>query len=231
MKKEELYNKLYILHNNHQYWKHSYWTQIGNDYDKSITYRSEQRELRNFKRYNEIYTMEFETAEECKRMQLTVNEVFKIWTANSEQMAIWIGVDTLLFTKILDYIKSNIDNTDVLETLMINLYNKYEAPKGYGTVYLVKCINDKLKIGESNDFKHRWPQLQEEKQNQAIEIIDTFNTSNRYYDEAILQLKCRKYKADGNKERTNCHQSKYLSELFNNCQEVIDIWNKYKEGK
>lgn len=216
-----MYNKLYLYKGSN-----FYWTMCSDDTEYCKNYRIREQQRRFNELLKEIDCIECKDDYEAKFLQLTINEVFKPFT-DGGGMKITIKLGQFKFIKFCNYIKVNIDNDNKLRDLFIEMTNfKYEKKSGF--VYLVKCKNDKLKIGTASDFTSRWLDLQKEERNQAIEVIDTFKTNDVRLAEGALHLYCRKYKTNGNKE------VKYLqdvgnSELFENNKYVIESFNKFKE--
>ena len=173
----------------------------------------------------EIGRMECTSETAAKKLQLDVNMVFKTWTRGGG-MKITIDMQDSEF---VDTVKS-IYNSEDCKRIMYSLLTKYRHPVRSGVVYLVKCRNNKLKIGTAYDMEKRFAELVTETNNQAVEIVDTFKSKDTPYDEAMLHLLCDEYKTDGNKEVTQL-QGRGNSELFIGCPEVIEIWTKYKETK
>lgn len=225
-----MFNTLFILHDAN---KNRFWTQIGNHGKYSSAYRAEQRYYRlgsgcNFETIGFIDTP---SEQECMDLQRAMTEIFKVWTAMTNQSVIEIKMKPDLFVSVVKYINKHKYNNREMLVVFEDLLERFEHLKWSGQVYFVECENDKLKIGETSSMSYRWDCLKEEDQNKATDIIEIIRTEDRLKDEAMLHLLCRDYKEDGNKERRECTQSKKLSELFTNCQEVRDIWKKYTEGK
>lgn len=162
---------------------------------------------------------------ECKALQESVNYVFKPWITKTCRISIDMTNDE--FINIVKRIYSN----ESMQAISNELICKYKHPIESGTIYLVKCANNKVKIGKTaKSINKRLEELKVEERNQATEILDTFESTDTALDEANLHLQCSDYKADSNKP-IRWLQDHGNSELFHNRQEVIDIWNKYKEGK
>lgn len=209
---------------------HRYWTMQGDYSDRSINYRNNREErYKGTGDLEELTVIECENEHEAWYLQRTINEIFKVWTALTSYMIIDIEMEPEIFISAVKCLnKYKYDNNKLIEIFDI-VHKKYKHNIWYGQIYFIECENDKVKIGESCDMPSRWNNLKLEPQNRAKDIISIVYSKDRLYDEARLQLLCRKYKANGNKQRTKCKQSNGLSELFMNCNEVHDIWNKYTE--
>ena len=213
-----MYNNLYILNKDNYYW-----TCIGNESEYSKKYR-----LSLTDRYDlgtgwmEIDMIPTNSDAEAKDLQLKINTVFKPFiTVNS---VIFITMKQELFLYCLRQIM-NSDNNRMLR-LLDTITSQYDYTKKSGDVYFVECKNDKYKIGCTTDFVRRWQSLKNEEQNQAICMIDVFESNDIYLDEARLQCACYDYKDNSNKEM------KYIqevgnSELYKKCVEVERIWKDY----
>lgn len=170
----------------------------------------------------EIDHIQCKSAEDCKKLQLSINMIFKAWTKGGG-MKIFLDIDDDQFiSHCHDIAKGLVDVDDIM--------HKYSRNKVSGTVYLAKCVNNKLKIGITTNLDKRREELKQEERNQVIDIIDTFESTNIAYDEAKLHELCDYYKTNSNKE-VKCLQDCGNSELFEDCKEVMEIWNKYKEVK
>lgn len=238
-----IYNKLYIEHrvdNNHNI----YWTVQGNDSEISTKYRKEKTLKYCNAEFNVIASFEFKDDIEAKLCQLLLNDMFKAYTniGNYKSMQICISKKPEEFIELAKEIAGNRHNDSKLEEIFEDICKEYDNSHSYrvgkvklyesseqGSIYLVKCVNDKLKIGKTNDLQRRFNQLKECNSVKAIEIIDSFNTYCMSLDEARLHFKCRKYKCNSNGS-VNYLQDKGNSELFEDCEEVMEIWNKYKES-
>ena len=218
-----MYNNLYILHKDNYYW-----TCIGNDSEYSKKYRlslTDRYELGSD--WVEIGMIPTSSEAEAKELQLKINTVFKPFiTVNS---VILITMTQEFFLNCIRQIM-NSDNNRML-TILDTITREYDYTKKCGDVYFVECKNDKYKIGCTTDFVRRWNSLKNEEQNQALNMIDVFNSNDIYLDEARLQCACYEYKDNSNKVM------KYIqevgnSELYKKCNEVERIWKDYdKRGK
>ena len=210
-----------------------YWTMAGNYEAKSIEYRlpnSDMRRTYGTTTFNEIGVIECKDRDDAINLQRSMNEIFKLWQ-NGGGSIIKINMKSETFIDCLKTIyKIMNDNNKMLELFryVASKYERYNKWSGY--IYFIKCANNKLKIGETGDLDYRWYCLKLEDQNQATDIITAISVSDRKFVEAELHLLCRDYKTNGNKSRTDCPQSNKLSELFINCEEVINIWNNYWES-
>lgn len=202
-----------------------FWTMCSADSDYCKKYRDKEQLNRFGQQLIEIGKITCKDSGECAMLQKQVNEVFKVWT-NGGGMKITVDMTPEDFISIINaiYNKSN------MLSLMTELLQKYKHPTRSGKVYLVRCKNNKLKIGTASNVVERFEQLKLEENNQAESLIDTFDSKDTPYDEAMLHLLCEDYKTNGNKKVT-CMQAFCNSELFENRPEVIEIWNKYKETK
>lgn len=217
------FNNLYILHKDNYYW-----TCTGNESEYSKNYRKSAPE-----RYAlgdgwvEIGMIPTNSDEEAKELQLKINTVFKPFiTVNS---VILITMKQELFLYCLRQVM-NSDNNRML-TILDTITSQYDYDKKSGDVYFVECKNNKYKIGCTTDFVRRWNSLKNEEQNQAIYMIDVFESNDIYLDEARLQCKCYIYKDNSNKD-INYIQEVGNSELYKKCIEVESIWREYvKRGK
>lgn len=203
-----------------------FWTMCSADSDYCKKYRDKEQLARCNQHLIEIGKVVCTDGGECSMFQKQVNEVFKAWT-NGGGMQIKIDMTTEDFVSTVNAIYNNKDN---LLPIMTGLLKNYKHPVRSGKVYLVRCKNNKLKIGTASNIMERFEQLKLEENNQAESIIDMFDSKDTPYDEAMLHLLCEDYKTNGNKKVT-CMQAFCNSELFENRQEVIEIWNKYKENK
>lgn len=209
-----------------------YWTMVGNYDENSIKYRLPNSKMRikyGTTTFNEIGVIECKDYEDAVNLQRSMNELFKLW--HTENAIIKINMKPETFIEYLNVIyKVMNDNNKMLQlfNLAASKYERYNKYSGY--VYFIKCANNKLKIGETGDINYRWHCLKLEDQNQATDIITAISVSDRKFVEAELHLLCRDYKTDGNKLRTDTKSSAKLSELFINCEEVINIWNNYWES-
>lgn len=167
----------------------------------------------------EIAKIECKDDKECKVLQLNINQAFKAWTKGGG-MKIFIDIDDESFINDCKNIAQGIGNVD-------SIMSKYNHSAKKGTVYLAKCMNNKLKIGITTDINRRKEDLKQEERNQVIDIIDTFESTDITQDEAKLHELCDSYKTNSNKEVTWL-QEYGNSELFKDCQDVINIWREYK---
>lgn len=210
-----------------------YWTMAGNYDEESIKYRlpnSDKRRKFGTTTFNEIGVIECKDYQDAINLQRSMNELFKLWQ-NGGGSVIKIDMKSEIFIDYLNLIHKIMNNNNKMLELFKLTASKYERFNKYsGYVYFIKCANNKLKIGETGDLNYRWYCLKLEEQNQAIDIITAISVSDRKLVEAELHLLCRDYKANGNKTRTDCPQSDKLSELFIDCEEVINIWNNYWES-
>lgn len=209
---------------------HRYWTMQGDYSDKSIKYRNKREERwPGTGCLEELTVIECNNEDDATDLQRSVNEIFKVWTALTKNMIIEIEMEPETFISAVKCInKYKYDNNKLIEIFDI-VHKKYKHNIWYGQIYFIECDNNKLKIGETCDMSSRWNNLKLESQNKAKDIMSIVYSKDRLYDEARLHLLCKDYKTDGNKQRTKCKESKKLSELFMNCNEVHDIWNKYTE--
>lgn len=207
-----------------------YWTSRGNYMANSIRYRSpEHRKDYGAEDLEELTVIECEDQLEAIYLQRAMNEIFKPWQ-NGGGSVIKIDMKPETFIDCLKLIhKIMNDNNKMLELFKL-VVSKFKHNSCNGIVYFVKCANNKLKIGETGSLDYRWEGLKKEEQNQAIDIIAAVSVDDRKFVEAELQLLCRDYKTDGNKVRRDDDASKNLSELFINCEEVINIWDNYWES-
>lgn len=167
----------------------------------------------------EIAKIECKDDKECKVLQLNINQAFKAWTKGGG-MKIFIDIDDESFINDCKNIAQGIGDVD-------SIMSKYNHSAKNGTVYLAKCMNNKLKIGITTDINRRKEDLKQEERNQVIDIIDTFESTDITQDEAKLHELCDSYKTNSNKEVTWL-QEYGNSELFKDCQDVINIWREYK---
>lgn len=209
---------------------HRYWTMQGDYSNRSIDYRNNREErYKGTGCLEEITVIECNNEDDATDLQRAVNEIFKVWTALTSNMIIEIEMKPEIFISAVKCLnKYKYDNNKMIEIFDI-VHNKYKHNIWYGQIYFIECDNNKLKIGETGDMSSRWNNLKLESQNKAKDIVSIVYSKDRLYDEARLHLLCRDYKTDGNKQRTKCKESKKLSELFKNCDEVRNIWNKYTE--
>ena len=167
----------------------------------------------------EIAKIECKDSVECKVLQLNINQAFKAWTKGGG-MKIFIDIDDESFINDCKNIAQGIGDVDYI-------MSKYNHSAKNGIVYLAKCMNNKLKIGITTDINRRREDLKQEERNQVIDIIDTFESTDITRDEAKLHELCDSYKTNSNKEVTWL-QEYGNSELFKDCQDVINIWREYK---
>lgn len=199
-----------------------FWTMCSNDTEYCKSYREKAQIKYCGEILEEIAKIECKDPKECKELQLTINQVFKAWTKGGG-MKIFMDIDDESFINDCKNIAQGIGDVD-------SIMSKYSHSAKKGTVYLAKCMNDKLKIGITTDINRRREDLKQEERNQVIDIIDTFESSDITRDEAKLHELCDSYKANSNKEVTwlqDCGNS----ELFKDCQEVINIWSEYKVNR
>lgn len=224
------YKYLFLFHKESAN-SHGYWTMLGDYSEKSINYRNNRGErYKGTGSLKEFAVIECVDDYDAWYLQRTVNEIFKVWTALTASRIIEIEMEPEMFVSVVKHLnKYKYDNVKLME-IFEAMHKKYKYNIWYGKVYFVECENDKLKIGETGDMNYRWDNLKDEEQNKATDIVSIVYSKDRLYDEAKLQLLCRNYKEDGNKKRNACKQSKGLSELFKNCDEVRNIWNKYTES-
>jgi hypothetical protein len=210
-----------------------YWTMCGDYTDRSIEYRLPNNKMRiqyGTSSFNELSVIECRDEDEAVDLQRSMNEIFKLWQ-NGGGSIIKINMKPETFIECLKAIHKVMNDNNKMLDLFNYVATKYERYNKYsGYVYFIKCENNKLKIGETGDLDYRWYCLKLEEQNKALDIIDTISVSDRKFVEAKLHILCRDYKTDGNKERTNCKERRKLSELFTNCEDVINIWNNYWES-
>lgn len=237
-----IYNILYILHRKEGN-TNIYWTQTGNESQHSKDLRKQWELEYCGAEFEQIARCSFKAGgEEAKKAQLLVNETFKKWTNIGllNNMQISINKEPDEFVSIVKEILDNRNDEDKLneiqKRLIDNEYNKnfgldkYLEMQDKGYIYLIRCANNKLKIGYTCNVCRRLEQLRQNTKVQALELVDSFSTDTMSKDEALLHRLCSKYKCDSNGEIT-CLQDHGNSELFEDCKEVIDIWNKYKETK
>lgn len=199
-----------------------FWTMCSNDTEYCKSYREKAQIKYCGETLEEIAKIECKDAKECKELQLTINQVFKVWTKGGG-MKIFMDIDDESFINDCNNIAQGIGDVD-------SIMSKYSHSAKKGTVYLAKCMNDKLKIGITTDINRRREDLKQEERNQVIDIIDTFESTDITRDEAKLHELCDSYKANSNKEVTwlqDCGNS----ELFKDCQDVINIWSEYKVNR
>lgn len=203
--------------------KDFFWTTTTNDSvseEKKKKFQKEQLGIT----LDLIGKIECKDGLECKLLQESINYVFKPWITRKCRIA--IDMDNKEFIDIARHIYISEDDEYIVNELIC----RYKHPIESGTVYLVKCANNKIKIGKTGrSVESRFEELKEEERNQAIEILDKFHSNDTALDEARLHLQCSKYKANGNGKFT-CLQDHGNSELFEYCEEVMEIWNKYKES-
>ena len=236
-----MFNKLYIVHREHN-GNNIYWTQTGNDGEWSKE-RRKQFQLNYCKAtFTNLIEFTFKDDKEAKETQLLINELFKQWTNKNDykSMQICINKNINEFTELVKEIVDNRNDNEHINEITERLLDEYDNSSSIklgrirlyesceqGYIYLIKCANNKLKIGKTNDLTRRFEELKNSSKVMAIEIIDKFNTRCMSKDEARLHSLCHKYKCDSNGNIT-CPQDRGNSELFEDCKEVIDIWNKYK---
>ena len=198
-----------------------FWTICSADTDYCKEYRSKMQLKYCKEELVEIDHIQCKNAAECKKLQLSINMIFKAWTKGGG-MKIFLDIDDAQFiVHCHDIARGQVDIDDIM--------HKYACNKVSGVVYLAKCVNNKLKIGITTNLDKRKEDLKNEERNQVIDIIDTFESKDIKADEAKLHKSCELYKANSNggvKYLQDCGNS----ELFDDCQEVIDIWNKYKDN-
>lgn len=222
------YNTLYIYRNKRYASpimklmnKPYFWTICSADTKYCKDYRTRMQLKYCKEELEEIGSIKCNSAEDCKKLQLSINMVFKAWTKGGG-MKIFLDIpDSQFIGHCSDIARGLVDTNDMLK--------KYDYNKTKGIVYLAMCANNKLKIGITTNIDKRIEELKHEIRNQALNIIDTFESDDIYADEARLHQLCEEYKANGNS------QVKWLqecgnSELFHSCREVIVIWNKYKDN-
>lgn len=199
-----------------------FWTMCSADTDYCKNYRNDMQTKYCGTLLEEIGMIDCKDDKECKSLQLSINTVFKPWTKGGE-MKITLNINDSLF----------MDNCMGIYNDTYDLYralNDYPHKLVKGTVYLVKCANDKLKIGITTDMTRRIEGLKKEERNKVTEIIDTFESEDIVKDEAALHLLCSYYRENGN-NGVKCLQGCLNSELFSKCEEVMNIWNKYKKDR
>lgn len=201
-------------------WPEKYfWTMCSDDTDYCKDYREKRQVQYCGSLLREIGKIRCKDEEECKSLQLSINTYFKPWTKGGG-MKIFLDIDEELF---MNNCRGVYNDT----------YDLYSALKDYehkivkGIVYLARCANNKLKIGNTTNMTRRIEGLKKEERNQVTEIVDTFESCDILKDEAVLHLLCANYKVSGN------NGIRYLqdlgnSELFKDCEEVRNIWNEYK---
>ena len=239
-----MFNKLYIVHREDN-GNNIYWTLIGNDSQRSKDYRKQAQLKYCNAEFTDLIEFTFKDDKETKETQLLINELLKPWTNknNYKSMQICIKKSVNEFTELVKEIVDNRMDSDRINEITERLIEEYENISFYkigriklyesceqGYIYLIKCANNKLKIGKTNDLRRRFEELKNSPKVMAIEIIDKFNTRCMSKDEAKLHSLCHKYKCNAN-EDIKYLQSIGNSELFDDCKEVIDIWNKYKVYK
>lgn len=205
--------------------KHFFWTMCSGDSDYCANYRiTNQRKYIGMK-LDEITKIDCKDEMDCKNLQLSINTVFKPWAG--KQMRLIIDMTDDDFINIVNRIYNNED----MHMLTSELISKYEHPIKSGWVYLVKCANNKLKIGVTErEFESRFEELKNEERNQAIEAIEVRHSNDILLEEAELHLLCSEFKVNGNAEVTWL-QEYGNSELFKDCQDVINIWREYKVNR
>jgi hypothetical protein len=242
-----MFNKLYLTYRNHN-GKHIYWTQIGYDCQGSREYRDKAQLAYTHAKSDTIKDFEFKNEEETKAVQRMVNNVFKEWTNKGEYKNMQICINLIqadMINTVIDVIAHK-DDDNYLMGVMDSLHNRFtpKLNKGTGrldkieyiltnldkggTVYLMECANDKYKIGMTHDLNRRFDSLKEDEHYKAISIVDSFHSVDAAYDEAMLHAQCSKYKQNSN-GTIRYVQDYGNSELFSKCDEVMEIWNKYKE--
>lgn len=196
-----------------------FWTTCSADTEYCKSYRDKMQVQRCQARLEEIGKIVCKDQQECKALQLSINSVFKPWTRGGG-MKITLNADDSSF----------IDNCRGIYNNTYDLYNAlddYEHRKVKGIVYLARCANGKLKIGISTNMDRRKEDLKNEERNRVIDIVDTFESDDINKEEAVLHELCASYKANGN-NGVRWLQECGNSELFTECNEVINIWNEYK---
>lgn len=237
-----MFNKLYIVYREDN-GKHIYWTLIGNDSQRSKDYRNQAQLKYCNATFTDLTEFTFNSDKETKETQLLINELFKPWTNKNEYKAMQICINKNM-TEFAELVKEIVDNRkddEYIDRIAGRLLDEYIMSSSFkightriyesceqGYIYLIKCANNKLKIGKTNDLARRFEELKKCPKVMAIEILDKFNTRCMSKDEAKLHSLCSKYKCSANEE-IKYLQSIGNSELFEDCKEVIDIWNKYKE--
>lgn len=236
-----MFNNLYIVHRTDNNNNNIYWTQTGNDSPYSEAKRKEYQRGYCGAEFETILKITLKDGSDAKKLQRIINEIFKQWTnkGNVNYMQISVSLSPNKFIQAVRGIYDCMNDDDKLNAIQEHLADelsvkgsglltKLIAGTEVGTIYLIKCANDKLKIGKTSNLQARFEQLKECEAVKAIEIVDSFRTETMSRDEARLQRLCSKYKRNSNGEIKEL-QSIGNSELYDNCKEVIDIWNKYKE--
>ena len=235
-----MFNKLYLTHRNYND-KHIYWTQIGNDSQRSREYRDKAQLEYTHAKSDTISDFTFKNDKEAIVAQRTVNNVFKEWTNKPDYKNMQIRIDLVQadMINIVTDIINHLDDDNYLISIMDSLHNRFNhkpvtfwdrlmnIDKG-GIVYLIECENDKYKIGMTKDLNRRFNDLKEDERYKAIGIVDYFMSADASHDEAMLHAQCSNYKQNSN-GTVRCVQDHGNSELFSKCDEVMEIWNKYKE--
>lgn len=238
-----MFNNLYIVHRTDNNNKNIYWTQTGNDSPYSEAKRKEYQRRYCGAEFDTILKITLKDGCEAKKLQLIVNEIFKQWTnvgnVNNMQISISLGPNKFIqavrgiYDCMNDDVKLNAIQEHFADELRVkgsDLLLKLMTGSEVGIIYLIKCANGKLKIGKTSNLAARFERLKECEAVKAIEILDSFRTETMSRDEAKLHRLCSNYKRNSNGEIREL-QDVGNSELFDNCKEVIDIWNEYKETK
>lgn len=235
-----MFNKLYLVHRKHND-KDIYWTQIGNDSQYSSDYRKKMQLKYTDSEFDTIKDYGFDDERYTKIAQLTVNGVFKEWTNKPDYKNTQIRIDIMQsdMIDIVTDIINHINDDEYIISIMDRLHDRFNPkPKTFldrlmnldkgGTIYLMECANDKYKIGMTHNLNRRFNDLKEDERYKAISIIDSFKSEDAAHDEAMLHGLCSKYRRNSNCV-INWLQDSLNSELFSKCDEVMEIWNKYKE--
>lgn len=238
-----MFNKLYLVHRQHNN-KDIYWTQIGDDSQYSANYRRKAPFDKKYQinaYFDTISDFTFKNDKEAIVAQRMVNNVFKEWTNKPDykNMQIRINLIRADMINIVTDIVNHLEDDDYLISIMDSLHNRFNPkPKTAldrimnidkaGIVYLIECANDKYKIGMTHDLDRRFNDLKEDERYKAISIVDSFNSKDAAHDEAMLHKLCDMYRQNSN-GTINWLQDCLNSELFSKCDEVMEIWNKYKE--
>ena len=235
-----MYNKLYLVHRKDDN-DDIYWTQIGNDEQRSMEYRKQKQKDYTASEFDNLTDFTFVNARDTKIAQLTVNNVFKEWTnrGNNKNMQITIGLTPEEMKHTVTDIVSHIADDDYIGELMECLHRRFTqvtkskvlnlllSLEKEGYVYLLECENNKYKIGMSNNVNRRFSDLQNDEHYKAICIVDSFRSKDASHDEAMLHKLCGSYKQNRN-GTINWLQDVGNSEMFSKCDEVLNIWNEYK---
>jgi len=229
------YNKLYLVYRLHN-GNNIYWTETGNDTPYSISRRKGFELDYCGAEFTQIADFEFNTSYEAKSAQLAVNEVFKKWenTYDYKSSQINISIKPTEMIEIVTDIVRHIDDNNYTTDIMNKLIDRFDLSKwlkglNSGYVYLMECANNKYKIGKTHCVNERFERLKKDDDYIAIKLVDYFHTTDSGRAEAMLHKLCSKYKESANTEIT-CPQDRGNSEMFKKCDEVMEIWNKYKES-